>query len=336
VTDAVVAAVADPGRLRKTTECFHPLAICISIYDETVRRRRAAGCSTSLMGGRAAMDMLRISDEELRRWLAEDVPYGDLTTQALGIGRRNGRIRFAARRPMVVACADEAARIMEMAGARVTDMAVSGARVPADAVLVAAEGPAYALHAGWKVAQVLLESAGGIATAARAIVDAVRGAGSQAMVACTRKSPPGTRSLAVKAALCGGAVPHRLGLSETILLFAQHRAFCGDETLAVMIERLRRHAPEKKIVVEADTYDDACAVADAGADVVQIDKASAGVVARVRGAFDGRSPRPLLAAAGGINAANAADYADAGADVIVTSAPYTAPPIDVKVTMQAD
>jgi molybdenum transport protein len=43
--------------------------------------------------------------------------------------------------------------------------------------------------------------------------------------------------------------------------------------------------------------------------------------------------RPLIAAAGGVNAANAAAYAQAGADVIVTSAPYLARPCDVQVNL---
>jgi molybdenum transport protein len=77
------------------------------------------------------------------------------------------------------------------------------------------------------------------------------------------------------------------------------------------------------------------AVADAGADVVQLDKASAADVAALRRHCENRAPRPFVAAAGGINAANAADYARAGADVLVTSAPYTARPLDVKVTMEA-
>jgi molybdenum transport protein len=75
-------------------------------------------------------------------------------------------------------------------------------------------------------------------------------------------------------------------------------------------------------------------VAEAGADIVQLDKASPEDVARLRRYCEGRTPRPLVAAAGGINAANAADYARAGADVIVTSAPYTARPLDVKVIME--
>src|SRR5262245_2135231 len=280
--------------------------------------------------------MLTIPDDELRRWLAEDVPYGDLTTHALGFGDRRGRIRFEARQAMVAACSEEAGRIMVgMAGADVAECVASGTALQSGGVLLAAEGSAAALHAGWKVSQTLLETAGGIAAAAQAIVEAARQINSDAVVACTRKSLPGTRALSIKAILSGGAVPHRLGLSETILVFAQHREFTGEASLAAIVERLRRRAPEKKIVVEADALAEAVAIADAGADVVQLDKASPTDVAALRRHCEGRTPRPLVAAAGGINAANAADYARAGADVIVTSAPYTARPLDVKVTMEA-
>ena len=44
--------------------------------------------------------------------------------------------------------------------------------------------------------------------------------------------------------------------------------------------------------------------------------------------------KPLLAAAGGINARNTAAYATAGADILVTSAPYFAPPLDVAVRIE--
>src|SRR5262245_30190026 len=64
--------------------------------------------------------MFLIPDGELQRWLTEDVPYGDLTTHALGFGQRPGRIRFTARQAMVAACSEEASRLMAMAGAKVT------------------------------------------------------------------------------------------------------------------------------------------------------------------------------------------------------------------------
>src|SRR5215471_7423617 len=279
--------------------------------------------------------MLTIPDDELRQWLAEDVPYGDLTTHALGFGNRHGRIRFEARQAMVAACSEEGGRIMALAGANVIKCVRSGTGLQTGGLLLAAEGSAAALHAGWKVTQTLLETTGGIAAAAQAIVEAAQQVNSEVVIACTRKSLPGTRALSVKAILSGGAVPHRLGLSETILVFAQHRTFTGGASFSAIIDRLRRRVPEKKIVVEADTLGEAVAIADAGADVVQLDKASPAEVAALRRHCEGRTPRPLVAAAGGINAANAADYARAGADVLVTSAPYTARPLDVKVTMEA-
>lgn len=279
--------------------------------------------------------MLTIPDDELRRWLAEDVPHGDLTTHALGIGNHRGRIRFEARQAMVAACSEEAGRIMALAGADVIECVPSGTALQTGGLLLAAQGRAATLHAGWKVAQTLLETAGGIDAAAQAIVEAVRQINSEVVVACTRKSLPGTRALSIKAILSGGAVPHRLGLSETILVFAQHRTFTDGASFPTIIDRLRRRVPEKKIVVEADTLAEAVAIADAGADIVQFDKASPAEIAALRRHCATRTPRPLVAAAGGIQAANAADYARAGADVIVTSSPYTARPLDVKVTMEA-
>ena len=193
-----------------------------------------------------SIEMITIADDELRRWLAEDIPYGDLTTHALAIGNDRGRIRFEARQAMVAVCSEEAARIMTMAGANVIASAPSGTELQTAALLLAAEGPAAALHAGWKVSQTLLETTGGIAAAGGAIVEAARRVKPEIVVACTRKSIPGTRGLSIKAIVCGGAVPHRLGLSETILVFAQHRAFTGDASLAAIVDRLRRRAPPRR------------------------------------------------------------------------------------------
>ena len=44
---------------------------------------------------------------------------------------------------------------------------------------------------------------------------------------------------------------------------------------------------------------------------------------------------PKLAPAGGVTLANALAYARAGADLLVSSAPYFAPPADVKVRIEA-
>ena len=44
--------------------------------------------------------MIVLSAAEIERLLAEDAPYGDLTTDALGVGAANGSICFAPRNAM--------------------------------------------------------------------------------------------------------------------------------------------------------------------------------------------------------------------------------------------
>ncbi|CDK97393.1 Putative molybdenum utilization protein ModD [Magnetospirillum gryphiswaldense MSR-1 v2] len=272
---------------------------------------------------------MRLADSVLQSWLSEDAPFGDLTTQSLGIGTAPGHMSFAARNAMVLALAPEAARLLELAGAKVEMLAGDGSHLAAGDIILTATGRAQALLLGWKVAQTLLEMASGMASSAAAIVAAAHAVDSRITVACTRKSFPGTRAVAVKAIIAGGAVPHRLGLSETVLVFAEHLTFTGHRPLSGVVAELKQRCPEKKIVMEVADLDTALSAAQAGVDVLQLEKFTPPQVAEAAHAL---ADWPgTLAAAGGVNAANAADYARAGARVLVTSAPYWAPPKDVAV-----
>jgi molybdenum transport protein len=118
-------------------------------------------------------------------------------------------------------------------------------------------------------------------------------------------------------------------------LFPEHRTFLPGEPLAETLQRLRRAAPEKKLIAEAASVGDAIAAAEAGFDVIQTEKFSPLQVAELIEALPASaSRRPLIAAAGGITADNAAAYAHAGADILVTSAPYLARPRDVEVSIK--
>lgn len=275
---------------------------------------------------RRVSDMPVLDDHELGALLRDDAPCGDLTTENLGMGAAAVRLDFGARGAMVVCGVEEAARLFELAGARLIWRVDSGTALAAGERLLVAEGTAAQLHRAWKTAQTLVEWASGISSAAAAIVAQ---AGDVA-VACTRKNVPGTKALSVKSVKAGGAVMHRLGLSETLLVFAEHRLFL-DEAPALTVARLRRAQPEKKTVVEVGDVAEALLWAQAGADVLQLEKFSPAAVAECRAAINALTTRPLLAAAGGVRADNAAAYVAAGADLLVTSAPFTAPPRDVQV-----
>jgi molybdenum transport protein len=280
--------------------------------------------------------VIPIAEADIDRLIAEDVGFGDLTTRTLGIAGQPGRITFAARDPMIACATEEAARILARLGAVPRLCVSSGAAAAPGTLLLEATGDAGALHAGWKVAQTLLEWSAGIASSVRDIRDAACAVVPSITVACTRKSAPLTRSLSIKAVLAGGGAMHRTGLGDTILVFPEHRAFLSGEDLSVTLTRLRAAAPERAIVVEVADPDDALRAARAGADVVQLEKFSPDAVAALCARLAaGKARHARIAAAGGVNASNAAAYAKAGADILVTSAPYTARPRDVQVRITA-
>ena len=280
-----------------------------------------------------------IPDDRLLAMLRDDVPYGDATTLGLDIAGRRGRAVFRTRTTITACCVEEAERLMTLAGCTMTRlMAASGAQVEAGADLLAVEGDAAALHRGMKVAQTLIEVASGIATLARRILYAARDGRAGVAVACTRKHLPGAKDVMLKAVMAGGCVPHRLGLSDSVLVFAQHRAFLGRTPPHLWVTQLRAAQPERKIAVEAESVDEAIHFAGAGVDSVQLDKLSPEQVADAVRAIAALqvARKPLIAVAGGVTETNATAYAAAGADLLVTSAAYAAPPADVSVTVTAD
>lgn len=278
-----------------------------------------------------------LSDAEIERLIREDVPYFDLTTFALGIGDLPGTIMFTTRHPTVICGTEEAARLLETCGATVRTCLRSGSVLAPGTVCLEADGPAQALHHAWKVAVNLLEYVSGIATRTRELVAAARRVNPEVAVVTTRKVFPGTRALAVKAVLAGGAVPHRLGLSETVLVFAQHRAFLGGlEGLIARLEAVRRTCEKKTISVEVENLPDALLVARAGVDAIQFDKLPAAELGQAVKELRSVDHDIKLAIAGGVTAANIEEYAATGVDIIVTTSVYFGQPADIGVRMVAD
>ena len=269
----------------------------------------------------------------LESWLQEDVGSFDLTSTLLGLGERQASISWVARSSVTVSGSEELARMVRGCGGVIVSSLASGRQAgPGDAI-VTATGAAQGLLDCWKVGQNLLEYACGVATRARNMVETAAGARPGVGILTTRKHPPGLRRVAQKAAVAGGAFPHRLGLSETVLIFPQHRALMpgGWADVAAAIAQHRGHLIEKKIVIEADTYEDACEAARCGADVVQFDKVEPDLLALWCPRLRSQWPRLGLIAAGGIRQDNVAAYAVTGVDALVTSSLYFGPPADIGV-----
>ena len=274
------------------------------------------------------MDVV-ISDARIDQLIAEDVPYIDLTTQMLGISGKPARIEFFTREDATVCATEEAARVLQHLGAEVESLVPSGEQVAAGTVLLVAVGPAGALHKAWKVCLNLLDHCSAVATKTHNLVSAAKSANPACEVLTTRKSMPGVKDLLTKAVTAGGAFPHRLGLSETVLVFDNHtRLMGGFDAFLEALTSLRSKCIEKKLFVEADA-DQARALARAGVDGIQFDKIPADELAALVAELRAIDPHCTLIAAGGINAKNAAAYAATGVDGLATTAPFSAAPLDM-------
>ena len=273
--------------------------------------------------------------------ILEDCPAGDLTTDALGIGDEHGHMTFAPRADVTVAGVELASLVLARCGCRPRALKRDGAAVAAGDAVLEADGAAFALHRGWKVAQNVLEYMTGIATRAAAICAEASLGHEGCPVAVTRKHFPGAKPMSLAAATAGGCVVHRAGLSETILVFDRHRAFLprqdGESPVAALAARLpalRRKAPERPVTAEVETLDDAVTLARAGIDAIQLDRYPIEILAEAVAAIRRANPATRVLAAGGISAANARLAAASGVDALVTSWPYFGRPQDMRVTMR--
>ncbi len=276
-----------------------------------------------------------ITDETIDRFIKEDIPYIDLTTHVLDIGNRIGSITFTSRQNAVISGTDEVKRIFEKLGIKINSIIPSGTAVNAGDVFISAQGTVESLHMAWKVCMNILEYCSGIATRTRKLVETAKKINSRIEVVTTRKIFPGTKELSIKAAMDGGALPHRLGLSETILIFEQHMTFLGGiDGLLSKLDDIKTRAYEKKITVEAKCREEAIKLSRSCVDAIQFDKISPKELGEIVYDIRNINPAITLIGTGGINADNIGEYAATGVDVINTTWVYFGKPADIGVNME--
>jgi nicotinate-nucleotide pyrophosphorylase (carboxylating) len=209
--------------------------------------------------------------------------------------------------------------------AQVRLLVAEGAPVMPGQRLLELEGSAAALVAVERTALNLAMRLSGIATATAVLVAELAGTGVQ--LADTRKTTPGLRVLEKYAVRCGGGVNHRMGLDDAAMLKENHLAWAGGVRAAVAAVQASAPWPAR-VIVEAETEQQACEAVDAGADGVLLDEFSPeallALVPELRQRAASRvGAAPVVLEASGVQPEQLAAYAATGIDLISTSAPVT-------------
>ncbi len=243
--------------------------------------------------------------------LEEDMPFGDITTNATVAADAIASGKFVAKADGVLCGIDIAKRCFELCGGvEFSACLKDGDEVKKGDVIAEVRGNARTLLIGERTALNLMQRASGIATASRLACRQVEGTG--AYIVDTRKTMPGLRLLDKYAVRVGGATNHRFSLSDGILIKDNHIAAAGGITNAV--KSARRLAPHTlKIEVETENMEQVAEALEAGADIIMLDNMDC---AQMNAAVEFINGRALTEASGNMGERDLRAVAETGVNLI--------------------
>ncbi len=189
----------------------------------------------------------------VRAALEEDIGTGDVTTTATVSERSRARALITQKAPGAIYGLGPAESVFSMLDpdARFERLVAEGQWREDGGPVLSVEGRARALLTGERTALNFLARLSGVATMAALAARAVQG--TSARVLDTRKTTPGLRALEKAAVAAGGAINHRAGLYDAILIKENHIAAAGG--IAQAISRAREAAPELAGTLEVEVRD---------------------------------------------------------------------------------
>jgi len=249
----------------------------------------------------------------LLRFLEEDVPFGDVTSEAVIPEDLEAEAVIIAKQDGVIAGLEEAKVLFEHFGVKVELKAKDGDEVKKGTVVIKLKGNARKILLVERTALNIIGRMSGIATQTRKLVEKIRTVSPKVRVAGTRKTL--LKPLDKKAILIGNGEPHRFSLSDAILIKDNHLALVP---LEEAIKRAKAFSVYKVVEVEVESVEDALKAAKAGADVIMLDNMTPEQITKVLEALkhEGFRDKVKIEVSGGITEENIQDYAKLDIDVI--------------------
>lgn len=253
-----------------------------------------------------------IYEETVRRALAEDLNFGDLTTDAIVQPSQTSKALMTAKQEGVIAGLEVAATAFELVDRNIDfqAMVAEGAKVQKGETLAVIKGSTASILSAERIALNFLQRLSGIASYTRQAVDLVQNY--RAAIIDTRKTTPGLRALEKYAVTVGGGRNHRFSLSDAVMIKDNHIEAAG--SIQAAVERVRQKVgPTVKVEVETESLEQVRQALAAGADIIMLDNMEPELMREAVILVNGRS---LTEASGGIHLGNLEKAAATGVDLI--------------------
>jgi nicotinate-nucleotide pyrophosphorylase (carboxylating) len=271
----------------------------------------------------ATLPSLIIIDRLLQDWLLEDIGRGDFTTQGLfQTNRETIKAIWVLKEDGVVAGLPIAARVFKLLDQEAKfafnieegDFCQSGMKI------ASIEGNRETLLTGERVALNLAMRLSGIATATRDYVAKISDLPTR--LVDTRKTTPGLRVLEKYATQVGGAVNHRMGLDDAVMIKDNHIKAVGGIEKAIAL--LRNNIPYPlNIEVETTNIEEVKQALEHGADIIMLDNMPTQIMIEAVKMIRKTNSRVKIEASGNITLKTIRAVAETGVDYVSSSAPIT-------------
>lgn len=265
-------------------------------------------------------------DEYILAALREDIPWEDVSANAVMPEPKRGRAELLCKQDGVIAGLPVFARVFALLdpSAEVVMHVKEGAEVKKGELLAEVFGDIRAILSGERTALNYLQRMSGVATYTRATAKLLEGTDTKLLD--TRKTAPNMRIFEKYAVTVGGGCNHRYNLSDGVLLKDNHIGAAGGVRKAV--EAARAYAPfVRKIEIEVETLEQLEEALGAGADIVMLDNMSGETLERAVKLAKGRAETEI---SGNVTKENIARLAALGVDYISSGAlTHSAPVLDV-------
>jgi nicotinate-nucleotide pyrophosphorylase (carboxylating) len=262
--------------------------------------------------------------------LAEDIQDGDITTRNIFSENKNASAEVIARETMILCGLDIFQAVFNKLDTNVKftcGMFDDGDEVVAGETIIRIEGDVIPLLEGERSGLNILQWLSGIATLTHKYVKKV----APVKVLDTRKTTPGLRIFEKYAVACGGAINHRFGLYDEVLIKDNHIEAAGGISNAV--RAVRKNVPEdKKIEVEVQSIEEVHEALESHVDIIMLDNMSLDMMHQCITLINGKAKTEI---SGGITFEKLKEISTTGADFVSIGAlTHSAPAVDISMNIK--
>ena len=262
--------------------------------------------------------------------LAEDIHDGDITSRSIFLDNKPATAEVIAREKMILCGLDVFQAVFKKLDAKVTFSSgkfSDGDEVLAGEIIIKVQCGVVPLLEGERSALNILQWLSGIATLTDRYVKKV----APVKVLDTRKTTPGLRVFEKYAVACGGAINHRFGLYDQVLIKDNHIEAAGGISNAVSAIR-KNVSDNKKIEVEVQSVEEVKEALESHVDIIMLDNMVIDTMHQCITLIDGKAKTEI---SGGITFDRLEEISTTGADFVSIGAlTHSAPAVDISMNIK--